>query len=343
LPDVWPGELERGEWIGVADLLGKWRRGDSLVTPPSAMTLQTLGDRPVDDAPKLLGPLFEHLRHGAIHPILFAPEVQMIPLKTVALPPSAYTNAYLVGAGPRYLIDPGAHEADEQRRLFDVLDPGQKLTAIVLSHHHPDHVDGAAVCAERYRVPVWAHERTAEKLRGRIKVDRFLQDGDRLDLGLCPADGRPWSLDVLHTPGHASGHLAFFEPHYRLLFAGDMISTLSSVVIAPPDGNLAQYLQSLRRMRDLPTRLLLPSHGNVSARPTEVIDVALAHRAKREAQLLETLGAGPAALDEMTERMYRGTPEPLMRFARAQVLAGLLKLQDEGRARPLDAERWQKV
>jgi glyoxylase-like metal-dependent hydrolase (beta-lactamase superfamily II) len=170
-----------------------------------------------------------------------------------------------------------------------------------------------------------------------------LQEGDRLDLGACPADGRAWFLDVLHTPGHASGHLVFFEPRYRLLFAGDMISTLSSVVIAPPDGNLIDYLRSLRRMRELPARLLLPSHGNVSARPVETIDAAIAHRAKREAQLLETLADGPAGIDAMTERMYRGTPEPLMRFARAQVLAGLLKLQEEGRAKPVDAERWQKV
>jgi glyoxylase-like metal-dependent hydrolase (beta-lactamase superfamily II)/8-oxo-dGTP pyrophosphatase MutT (NUDIX family) len=344
LPDVWPGELERGAWMDVAEVLTMWRSGDALVTPPSAMTMQLLGEHAVDHAPRLLGPLFQRLHAGAIHPILFAPCVQMIPLKTVALPPSAYTNAYLVGAGPRYLIDPGAHETDEQLRLFDLLDElGQPLAAIILSHHHPDHVDGAAACASRYGVPIWAHERTAHKLRGRLSIDRHLQEGDRLDLGACPADGRAWFLDVLHTPGHASGHLVFFEPRYRLLFAGDMISTLSSVVIAPPDGNLIDYLRSLRRMRELPARLLLPSHGNVSARPVETIDAAIAHRAKREAQLLETLADGPAGIDAMTERMYRGTPEPLMRFARAQVLAGLLKLQEEGRAKPVDAERWQKV
>jgi glyoxylase-like metal-dependent hydrolase (beta-lactamase superfamily II) len=148
-------------------------------------------------------------------------------------------------------------------------------------------------------------------------------------------------LEALFTPGHASGHLAFFEPFYRLLFAGDMISTLSSMVIAPPDGHLGDYLKSLRRLRELPARLLLPSHGNVSARLIEVIDAALAHRVKRETQLLEALGSGPIGIDELTQQMYRGTPEPLMRFARAQVLAGLLKLQAEGRAHPADAERWQ--
>ena len=96
-----------------------------------------------------------------------------------------------------------------------------------------------------------------------------------------------------------------------------------------------------KRLRALPSRMLLPSHGNVSAQPTQVIDSAIEHRAKREQQLLDALAEGPAAIDELTAQLYRGTPELLMRFARAQVLAGLLKLQQENRAQPLDAERWQ--
>ncbi len=344
-PDIWPGELERGEWIDVADLLARWRRGD-LLTPPSVMTLQTLGHHPVDEAPKLLGPLFERLAAGAVHPIYFAPCVQMIPLRTVGLPPSTHTNAYLVGNDSRYLIDPGPSEADQQQLLFGVLEEHIEthgpLTAIVLTHHHPDHIGAAAVCAQRYGVPIWAHARTAEKLQGRVDVQRFLNDGDRLDLGRCPAgDAQTWFLEALLTPGHAPGHLTLYEPFYRLLFAGDMVSTVTSIVIFPPEGNLAEYLQSLQRLRELPAHMLLPSHGNVSAHPTKVIDGALEHRAKREKQLIDALAEGPAALDEMTAQLYRGTPEVLMRFAKAQVLAGLLKLQAEGRVRPLDAQRWQ--
>ena len=341
-PDVRVGELERGEWIESRELLARWRRGELLLTPPSVMTLETLGDRPVDDAPQLLGPLFQRLSDGAEHPIFFAPCVRMVPLKTVALPPSTHTNAYLVGSGPRYLIDPGPNESAEQQRLFNLLDElGEPLMAIVLTHHHPDHVGAARVCAERYGLPIWAHQRTAEKLQGRVPIQRQLAEGDRIDLGPSPADGRPWFLDVLHTPGHASGHLTFFEPFYRLLFVGDMISTLTSVVISTPDGDMTQYLHSLHRLRELPTRLLLPAHGNISARPAEVIDAAIEHRAKRERQLLEALNEGPVGIDDLTARLYRGTPEVLMRFARAQVLAGLLKLQAEGLARPLESERWQ--
>jgi glyoxylase-like metal-dependent hydrolase (beta-lactamase superfamily II) len=231
--------------------------------------------------------------------------------------------------------------------LFKVLDEhaaaGRPLTAIVLSHHHPDHIGAAVACSERYGVPIWAHPRPAEKLRGKVPVHRMIHDGERLDLGPCPADGRPWFLEALHTPGHASGHVAFFDSFYRLLFAGDMISTMTSMVIAPPDGDLAAYLQSLRRLRELPSRMLLPSHGNVSAKPVELIDDALEHRAKRELQLLTALREGPTAIGDLVARLYRGTPEPLLRFAQAQVLAGLLKLQTEGRAQPADGERWRGV
>src|SRR5581483_5013396 len=118
------------------------------------------------------------------HPIFFAPQVRVLPLRSAALPPSTHTNAFLVGAGPRYLIDPGPEDADEQKVLFRALDEavrtGGPLTAVVLTHHHPDHVGAAAACARRYAVPVWAHALTAERLAGKVAVDRLLGEGDRL-------------------------------------------------------------------------------------------------------------------------------------------------------------------
>src|SRR5262249_40519856 len=163
--------------------------------------------------------------------------------------------------------------------------------AVVLSHQHPDHIGAANAVAERYHLPIWAHPRTAEVVAGKIAVQRTIKDGDRLDLGSA-ADGCPWCLEAIHTPGHAAGHLAFYEPHYRLLFAGDMISTLSSIVIAPPDGDLAVYLQSLEKLRKFDTRLLLPSHGSPTVRPAAVLEEALAHRREREQQLLAALAVG---------------------------------------------------
>src|SRR5262249_3405520 len=154
-----------------------------------------------------------------------------------------------------YLLDPGADSREEQQRLFAVLDAhqagGRRLAAVVLTHHHPDHIGAAAACARRYGVPVWAHPLTTQALGAGVEGRREIDDGERLELGPAPDGSGPWWLEALHTPGHAAGHLAFYEPHYRLLIAGDMVSTLSSIIIAPPDGDLAVYLESLRRLLTL--------------------------------------------------------------------------------------------
>ena len=178
--------------------------------------------------------------------------------------PAQHTNAFLVGRDPAYLLDPGADDPAEQARLFAAVDghvaDGRRLAAVVLTHHHPDHIGAATACADRYRVPILAHTGTARLLAGKVTINGEIRDGDQLPLG--PADdGTPRHLEAIFTPGHAPGHLCFFEPRQRFLFAGDMVSTLSSVVIAPPEGDLTAYLDSLHRLQRYPARLLLPAHG----------------------------------------------------------------------------------
>jgi glyoxylase-like metal-dependent hydrolase (beta-lactamase superfamily II) len=240
----------------------------------------------------------------------------------------------VVGRGPVYLIDPGTPYPEEQERLFQVLDARQagaeRLSAIVLTHHHPDHIGAAALCASRYGLPIYTHPLTVRALKGKVPFAREIHDGDRLDLGTAPGGGA-WHLEAIHTPGHAPGHLAFYEPRYRLLFAGDMVSTLSSIVIAPPDGDLGVYLQSLQRLRTLDCRLLLPSHGSASSRPQQTIDECLAHRAKREQELLAALSSSPRTVSDLTKQLYKGLPPQLVRFAELQLQAGLEKLRREGR------------
>jgi glyoxylase-like metal-dependent hydrolase (beta-lactamase superfamily II)/8-oxo-dGTP pyrophosphatase MutT (NUDIX family) len=339
-----PGELAEVEWSTPAAMLQRWRRGECLLSPPTAMTLEAVEGRHVDEAPQRLGPLLAALDAGLMHPIYFAPEVQMLPLRTPGLPPVTHTNAYLVGTGPRYLLDPGADDPAEQQRLFEVLDAhqaqGRPLSAVVITHHHPDHVGAATACAQRYDVPVWAHERTAEQLQGRVVVHQLLGEGSRLELGTRPDGSGPWHLEALHTPGHASGHLAFYDPYYRLLYAGDMVSTMTSVVIVPPEGDLAVYLQSLRRLLEVPARLLLPAHGSPTARARHAVQAALDHRLERERQLVEVLRGGARTVEELGPEMYRGLPDPQMRFAHLQIRAGLEKLQREGRVEA-HGDRWR--
>jgi glyoxylase-like metal-dependent hydrolase (beta-lactamase superfamily II) len=338
-----PGELDRGEWAPAAVILERWKRGECLISPPTVMILSAFNQRAAEEAGITLATLFRDLEAGAIHPIYFSPQVQLIPLLTNSLPPSTHTNAYLVGRDPAYLLDPGTTLAEEQTRLFAVLDAfaseGGRLRAVVLTHHHPDHNGAANGCAARYQVPIWAHSLTAQVLNGQIAISRHIQAGERLDLGIAPDGSGPWHLEAIYTPGHAGGHLAFYEAHYRLLFAGDMVSTLSSVVIAPPDGDLKVYLDSLERLRRYDSRLLLPGHGSASARPQKTIADCIAHRIKREEQLLAALASAPHTVAALAQELYTGLPPQVMRFAELQVLAGLRKLENEGRVRRAESHQ----
>ncbi|HTU93339.1 MAG TPA: MBL fold metallo-hydrolase [Gemmataceae bacterium] len=348
--EVWPGELTEGAWRSAEQALADWNAGDNLVSPPTLALLHAIRGRPVEEWPNQVARSASDGRsvpslalRASEGPIWFSPGVQMIPLFTEGLPPSTHTNAYLAGSDPAYLIDPGASDADEQARLFDLL-AGRKLRGVVLTHHHSDHVGAAAVCAERYGVPILAHPLTAQALHGRIEVQQFINDGDCLDLGTVPDGKGGWHLQAIHTPGHASGHLSFWEPRYRLLFAGDMISMLSSVLIPPPpEGDLAEYLHSLQRLQSYPARLLLPAHGSPNACPALILEQALAHRREREEQLLQALEAGPRTVPELVMELYRGLPADLMRFAEMQIQAGLHKLQRDGRAMSSDTNSiWQR-
>jgi glyoxylase-like metal-dependent hydrolase (beta-lactamase superfamily II)/8-oxo-dGTP pyrophosphatase MutT (NUDIX family) len=334
-PDIWPGELTAGFWADAETSLAAWNRGEILLSPPTISILQSLRGRQPRDLPAALKPLLDRLAQGALPPIWFSPGVQMIPLRCLGLPPTTHTNAFLVGTDPVYLFDPGPRDPDEQAQLFAVLDEaireGRKIAAIVLSHHHPDHVGAAQVCSRRYSLPILAHPLTARDLAGKVSVDRLLQPGEHLDLGPAPSGQGRWHLEPLHTPGHAPGHLAFYEPTYQLMFAGDLVSTLTSIIVAPPEGDLAVYLQSLRSLLNHPIRLLFVSHGGPSSRAHATVEEALAHRAKREQQLLDALTDRPRTVADLARELYPALPAQYLTLGELQTQACLEKVQREGR------------
>jgi glyoxylase-like metal-dependent hydrolase (beta-lactamase superfamily II) len=119
------------------------------------------------------------------------------------------------------------------------------------------------------------------------------------------------------------------------------VSTLSSIIISPGDGDLARYLDSLARLQALPCRMLLPAHGPCSTRPAHVLGDAVAHRHEREEQLLTALAGGPRSIAELAREVYRGLPARSMPLAELQTEAGLLKLRRERRAACGEDGRWQ--
>jgi glyoxylase-like metal-dependent hydrolase (beta-lactamase superfamily II) len=175
-----------------------------------------------------------------------------------------------------------------------------------------------------------------------VTIDRMIEDGASLDLGDAPHGRGHWSLEAIHTPGHAPGHLVFWQPDYRLLFVADMLSTLSSVIITPRDGDVRQYLQSLKRLQQYPTRMLLPAHGPPTLRAAHILEETIAHRLAREQQLLDTLAEEPRTIDELVEELYRGYSPAVLKLAAQQVHAGLIKLEQDGRVVQQD-QRWRRT
>ncbi|HEX5156267.1 MAG TPA: MBL fold metallo-hydrolase [Ktedonobacterales bacterium] len=245
------------------------------------------------------------------------------------------TNTYLVAdeaTGEVVIIDPGPDMPEHLRRVADAVAVLGRATAILVTHGHPDHADGASSLRELLGVPIYAWSR-----EGVASTDRPLADG-----AVIPVGNR--NLRALHTPGHRFDHLCFLLEDADALFAGDLIAGVGTVVIAPPEGDLLDYLASLRRLQSLHLLLILPAHGPFVDDPQAVLGYYIAHREERERQVLAGLAAGPRTVGELVSGIYADVSADLHPIAAYSVLAHLYKLEREGRVHRLPAadgrERW---
>jgi len=236
------------------------------------------------------------------------------------------TNTYLVGIGPqRILIDVGQGVREYvpllERSLRDVAG-ADGIEAIVLTHGHPDHIGGLDAVLSRFGpLPV-------SKMRGDGdgELARELRGGD--EIATFGA-----TLRAIWTPGHARDHLCFYLEEERALFTGDMVLGAGTTVI-PPDGDLGDYLASLRRLLDVDARVIYPAHGPAIHDPRKKIQEYLAHRALRDRQILEELSCGPKTVKELVTAIYVDVPESLHSAAAMSVQAHLRKLLQEHRVTP---------
>jgi glyoxylase-like metal-dependent hydrolase (beta-lactamase superfamily II) len=260
--------------------------------------------------------------------------VALFPARTPTLPPATHTNSYALGARDVLLVEPATPYADEQRAWIEwaraLPSAGRHPVAILLTHHHVDHVSGADVLSRELSLPLWAHADTASRVE--VRVDRLLEDGDAIDLA-APVPSR-WR--VLHTPGHAPGHVCLHDEDEGTLVVGDMVASVGTILIAPGDGDMAVYLAQLERLASLGAGLALPAHGEPIDEPTALFRHYVAHRLGRERKVLAAVAArGPdgATADELVATAYDDVPPATWPVALLSLQSHLAKLVDEGRVR----------
>jgi glyoxylase-like metal-dependent hydrolase (beta-lactamase superfamily II) len=240
------------------------------------------------------------------------------------------TNSYLVGSsGGVAVIDPGPLDHGHIALLLGTAEGLGGIAAILVTHSHEDHAPAAeALSRAAGGAPILAFGGREE---GGLRVDRPLGDSDLVEVG-------ERRLRAIHTPGHASDHLCYatVEPPI-LLFSGDHIMGGSTVVVAPPDGDMAAYLSSLERLaaEKPPFEAIAPGHGPLLAHPGEVIEGYIRHRLDRERTILAFLAerAGkPSTVEEIVLGVYKDVARELHPVARYSVWAHLLKLRREHKA-----------
>lgn len=245
------------------------------------------------------------------------------------------TNTYLVGEREVAVIDPGPAIEVHIDAIRDEA-PGP-IRWILVTHTHPDHSPAAMELAQHVDAELIGMAAPEGRVQDHsFRPDRVAEDGDVLETD-------EFSLRFVHTPGHASNHVCYRHERLRWLFTGDHIMNGSTVVIDPPDGNMKHYLESLERLKELELAALAPGHGFVIDNPVAVVDALISHRLGRETKVVAALEAHPGlALEELTPFVYDEIDPKLHRLAGRSLLAHLLKLEIEGRARRVD-ERWNML
>jgi len=237
-------------------------------------------------------------------------------LRVLAPNPSMYTlegtNTWVVGEDPSIVIDPGP---DEPEHLDEVARAAGNVAAVLVTHDHPDHAPGAPPFAARVGAPLYAF---------RLKGAEKLKDGTAITAGDV-------ELVAVHTPGHTSDHVSLWFAGERAMFTGDAVVGRGTTLIDPPDGDLAAYLRSLRKMLERDPRTIYPGHGPVVIDGEGKLKEYLAHREERERQVLDALTNGGRTIGQLVETIYAEYPKDVYPLAERSVLAHLLKLEREGR------------
>lgn len=277
--------------------------------------------------------------------VITAARIRLVRANNPSALTGAGTNTWLVGEGAVTLIDPGPAQPDHLAAILAALAPAERIARILVTHAHLDHSALSAPLAQATGAPVLAFGR-AEDGRSTVMQDLlaagFAGGGEGADLGFTPDEtikdgdrldlpGTDAAIEVIHSPGHMGGHLAFALGD--VLFSGDHVMGWSSTLVSPPDGDMAAYMQSLARLSARAWSRFLPGHGAPVEDPAARLAELNAHRRQREAQILSALQDAPDHATGLAARIYTDTPATLLGAASRNVLSHLIDLSSRNQIR----------
>ena len=243
------------------------------------------------------------------------------------------TGTYVIGKGNVAIIDPGPLDDAHLDAILAALAPDEKVSHIVITHTHLDHSPLAMPLKARTGAKIYAHApgqveafdgpRLEEGADADFVPDEIVSHGD-----LIKGDG--WTLECVFTPGHMSGHMCYALVEEKALFSGDHVMGWSTTVIAPPDGDMTEYMASLDLLLERDDVVYWPTHGTCINDPQNFVRAYITHRRGREAQLIERLKAGDRNIKQMVETIYADVDKGLHPAAALSALAHMQDLTKRG-------------
>lgn len=237
-------------------------------------------------------------------------------------------NVYFVVGKEGALIDSGYGDEHSVASILDYVNgfPGLRLVYIFITHAHFDHLGGAMKIKKRTGAQIVLH--SAEARTADVLADKLVAEGDILAL-----DGL--DLEVIHTPGHSPGHVCILLREGGVLFSGDHVLGMGTTAMRPPQGDMAQYIDSLQKLLYYQIKMICPGHGPLITAPQRKLEELIQHRLEREQQVLRGLRRGVVTVKELVAEIYPELDSRLYEMAQGQVLAHLVKLEREGKAASL--------
>jgi glyoxylase-like metal-dependent hydrolase (beta-lactamase superfamily II) len=242
------------------------------------------------------------------------------------------TGTYIVGHGEVAVIDPGP-AIDAHLEAILATTAGERVSHILVTHHHIDHSPLAGPLAKRTGAKVYGCAVKTAPVEDAVKVEAGYDDFTP-EISVCGGAiiaGEGWTMEAIATPGHTSNHICYALAEENALFSGDHIMGWSTTVITPPDGDMGAYLQSLELIKARRFDTLWPTHGPPVRGVTPFIKAYIEHRRERERQILERLAVGETTIKAMVPTIYAAVDPRLHPAAARSVHAQMIELVRSGR------------